>query len=711
MITVYNGIKYKIKVFSRKINSLIGPINLDTGESNVPHTFSDGYVIYGEKTIEKNYTEVIIPTLKHHKSDYINAVRTQLLYFNNVKFLIEDEGEDGYEYEFKADVIYNSKNLIVSNNSPYSKPHVVIVKGGDNVETQTGVSYGYIDFKEMELEEMYGDVGIKCPIRQVYEDEDGNEIELNPGIEVVPSRESVRWTPATREFLKKQFLNAQIEAGEIIEKELRETDLVKWLESCRGINSGIGGTVISRLSRIVDLDSVKPKFNKTNIEFGHVSQFFSLFNVYRNTKVKRDGKLIMNTEEVKSWNEFKFKNVFLKEGSVNKLTSLFINDTIQDNFITIHPKTETAVKLMTPTKMSKAVGDSWVQSRLRHRDRISALLEASAQTLSYDEVEVTDAYKDSLSKIEQKLATDKAEAEMSNADRRALEEKVVCHALTPRYVAYRNDNEITESFQRSKREERYADIKDYQGKLYYGHKVDSSKLHFAAHVLNRNNLAYCNSYNDREENLFFNEHSKVVYIANNNKKHFKSHSHIDDFFGKEVEFKDSNDKVVGTQIVMDNAIVHWNTARKIKDDFSKLDFLWGFSDIDNEVHTDYLKIRSYLKRYHSDLTGYRNRFGVNDHYDDFIAFIDKVEVIQNLSDASDTEGLKDFLEEQKLSNNIVTGLAVNTEMLAIFDRLLVYATPLNDLLNEIPALTENENISQKLSMYVADILSWKNSKY
>ena len=185
LTTVYNGVKYKIKVFNRKINSVIGALNLETGEENIPYVFSDGYTIHGEKTDEKNYTMIEVPSLKHHRSNYIQAVKTQLLYFNNVKFYTESEYGVN-EVSFKSTPIYNSENLIISEYSPYSKPHVVIVKGGDNVESQTGVCYGHIDFKEMEIQDMYGDIGIKCPIRQVIEDEDGNEVVISEGVDVVP---------------------------------------------------------------------------------------------------------------------------------------------------------------------------------------------------------------------------------------------------------------------------------------------------------------------------------------------------------------------------------------------------------------------------------------------------------------------------------------------------------------------------------------------
>ena len=66
-------------------------------------------------------------------------------------------------------------------------------------------------------------------------DENGNEIVINEGVDVVPSREAVRWTSATRNFLKKQFEQAQEEATALVEKELSETDFIKWLKACKNL--------------------------------------------------------------------------------------------------------------------------------------------------------------------------------------------------------------------------------------------------------------------------------------------------------------------------------------------------------------------------------------------------------------------------------------------------------------------------------------------
>ena len=80
MVTVYNGKKFKFNCYGYKIDSLIGKFSGDSINKSI--TFKNGEVIYYEETEDKNYSEIIVPTKRHHRSKYINAVKSQLLYFN-----------------------------------------------------------------------------------------------------------------------------------------------------------------------------------------------------------------------------------------------------------------------------------------------------------------------------------------------------------------------------------------------------------------------------------------------------------------------------------------------------------------------------------------------------------------------------------------------------------------------------------------------------
>lgn len=184
--TVHNGKKFKFNCYAYKIDSIIGKFNTEKNIQNEFITFSDGSVIYYEATSDKNYTEVVVPTKRHNRSKYEQAVRAQLLYFPNVDFSIVHEDGSVQNKDFKAKILYNSDKLIVSDNNQFSKPHIVIVKG-ESEESTTGVCYGFIDFGEMEMQDLYGNVGVKCPIRSVIRDEEtGVETVLMEGVEVTP---------------------------------------------------------------------------------------------------------------------------------------------------------------------------------------------------------------------------------------------------------------------------------------------------------------------------------------------------------------------------------------------------------------------------------------------------------------------------------------------------------------------------------------------
>ena len=205
--TVYNGHKYRLKCWKYKMVSDIGPINLSTGQKNKVVTWGDD-VIYGEPTTSKNYTEFIIPSKIPQREPYVNAIKEQLLYMNNVKFYYTKLNEAKKEIPFIANKIYESDNIIISSNSPYTKPHILIIK--DNIEVgqlqhDDAICYGLIDFPTLEMENYGGQIGIKCHIRSTVKDEEGNEIVLKDGVQVVQSRESVIFNDITGQYLRKRI--------------------------------------------------------------------------------------------------------------------------------------------------------------------------------------------------------------------------------------------------------------------------------------------------------------------------------------------------------------------------------------------------------------------------------------------------------------------------------------------------------------------------
>ena len=713
MTTVYNGVKYSIQIFDRKLNSLIGPLNLDTGEQNVIYEFSEGGEIYGQKTDEKNYTEIEVPSLKHYRSDFITAVKTQLLYFKNVDFTVEEvfsNGEvDKERIDFQADVIHNSENLIISNRSPFSQPHIVIVKGAGGAD-DTGVCYGTIDFKELELEEMRGDIGIKCPIRQVTTDENGDEVVINDGVDTIPSREAVRWTPATREFIKKKFALAQDEATGLVEKELLETEFIPWLRSCMSVTMRANSdSVIGRLSRMVDLKNLKPTFKGKSdqpIAFGGVNELFQGFQVRSNAKYKEKDKFQVRREERWGWSDVKLDALYLKQSNTARTKDLYITDQHDGIFTSLMPLEDGVIEkevqdLISNNKIRFKDKESVIEARIAHREAVLKLLLADEAVISYEELEVPEDYLTALDKVEAEMEEASA-PELTPAQKRALENRIPAHTLVPRYSSYWTDNSAT--YKESKVEPKIKDIDEYKGTLYYGTQADRTKIQYAAHILD--------SINGIED--FYNADFRLVSVAQNNVKHFKSHSHINDFFGKPELIKENNE-IKGVGIMLDNRVTKWNTARKIHPFIAELVCLENYESFDQEIFDKYKKLKQFASDHYSSLDRYSDRLGVSEHHGGFVEFLDALQKLQEFTkEESDAEKIKDYVanlvdgSDVNLPENTIKGLAVDLEMLDLLEELLAYVAPVKELLKEIPMMTSpGRSIPLESSMLMKEYLTFK----
>jgi len=262
--TVHNGRRFKLRIGMHSYDSLVPRFGED-GNLNPHVTFNDGTVVHYEEVDEFNRTSVEFETKMHLRNKFHNAVYDQLLYFDEVEFYTYDiHGEERKQY-FHSDVLYNTKSLIISDNWRYSKPHVVITKPGQEDQPK-GMCYGYIDFQELEMETLRGQVGFKCPIRSVVRDpETGEEIVISEGLEVTPSRESVIWSEHTKSYVKKVITEARAEATEMVSKALAQgTDNEKaWMAV--GFGQGHRDQTMSdnkafqELSRIVNREELDPE--------------------------------------------------------------------------------------------------------------------------------------------------------------------------------------------------------------------------------------------------------------------------------------------------------------------------------------------------------------------------------------------------------------------------------------------------------------------
>lgn len=237
----YNGLLTKWNVYSAKINSLVPRLNLQSGQENVLLPFGEAEV-YAERQEGHNYTKIVIAVKKHKKQVYLDAVKSQLMYFRNVQLRLHKNDGSGFSelIPTQAQIIFENEHLVVAKNTIYNKPHIIL----------NGVNYGLIDFKELELEDKHGNVGIKVPAE---------------GVIVNPSRESVIWNDKTRETILHSFELAVDAASKIVGDRLQTTDYWEWhrtLEQAKGrlYNSENDSDALGVLTRIIDVEKIDFSF-------------------------------------------------------------------------------------------------------------------------------------------------------------------------------------------------------------------------------------------------------------------------------------------------------------------------------------------------------------------------------------------------------------------------------------------------------------------
>lgn len=179
----YNGLLYRFNIFNKQVQSIVPKFNLETGQENISFEIN-GEVAYCQATTEKNGVRVIVPMKKHHFTEFDEAVKRQLMYFENVVYKIRDEYGNDHGIPVRPNILYQDDSIVISDNQFFSKPHILI----------NNVNYGFINFDELEIENVSGNIGLKVSPEEV---------------EVSPSRENLIWEEKTREAVVQRLRDAQ----------------------------------------------------------------------------------------------------------------------------------------------------------------------------------------------------------------------------------------------------------------------------------------------------------------------------------------------------------------------------------------------------------------------------------------------------------------------------------------------------------------------
>jgi hypothetical protein len=478
--TVHNGKRFKMNCYNYKTDFIIPAFNPEVGKPNPHVVLSDGTKVHYVPTDAKNQTIVSFGVKKHNRRDYRDAVEEQLMYMPNIRF--KRVAEDGYERDenIHPKIMHNSDNLIISDTYLFSKPHIVLTK---DVGAPTGVNYGFVDFRELEMQQMWGPIAFKCPARQVINDpETGEEIVLQDGVDVTPSREKVIWNENTKAYIKSVIEAAADEASEIVQEELQQTDFVSWLIACKQVlTQADSGSVLGRLSNIIDQEQLKPKFGPDpRLKNESVKALFQGMKVEVITKSRdySSGDDTIERKAIENYSQLRDNNIFIM-GDEN-------HSKYKDMYL-IHECEGPIICMKLGDFNHNYVLDS-AENKKRHakrvakRARVLELIEQSTHSRYYDDMEVDEEW---LEEYKDEIAKAKEVAQFENitpAERRKIEERMVA------YTFRHNDKQWHQSgsdnhYIRDKIEPKVKDLMKTQRTTYYGTAADDDKLMVACGMI------------------------------------------------------------------------------------------------------------------------------------------------------------------------------------------------------------------------------------
>jgi len=714
--TIYNGMRFKCNCYNYKTDFIIPAFNVKTGMQNQFITFSDGTKVYYEYSNEVNQTTVSFGVKRHNRNKFEEAIEEQLMYFDNVNFKIIDEDEYPRDVNFKTEVLYNSKNIIVGDSYYFSKPHIVLVK---DKEASTGINYGYIDFKELEMEQMYGCVAFKCPARQVVTNEDGTETVLQEGVDVTPSREKVIWNESTKNYIKSVIKSAAEEASEMVEKQLEETDFLKWIDKCRSIIAGdTDDRILSRIARIIDKNEIKPKFGPDpRIKYSHITKLFEGLKLMRPFRLAN----AIEREPVKDWHSFDAKHFYAREEQFSKYKDVYLRQLGQEHADKNKVCTYSLVDLdeFYREDILKAGTTDAQMLLLKDKARVSAkrtailnFITKSEWYKNYDSVEVPEDFIVECKEIEAEDEEKSKFTNLSAVDRREIEKRMVAYTL--RWDHLKEDNLTLEKI-----EPKAKDLMSSSTRIYYCTKEDEGKMRAAALLLK--NVAphfkevypeagWSDNGNQREAPnypIFWYEHPPVRFMKWDNKGQYYDWAvnpvqgwdtpqlirvsqnkvkfitqnpnvkHIDELF---LQLTDNNG------YTMDNSLIKYYTAHKLEK-INNFKFLQGLKCIHPTLQEDYCELMD-LRNDNYSRYEYRK---VAEIAPAIVEHMDKVFEFQKFMTQCDDEDLiAQKSKELFVLSDISEAKAADLTILAKYDNIVEFAEEVKPLLDELMCLENRD---------------------
>lgn len=721
--TAHNGKKFIFNCYSYKVDSLVPRFNLETGAENPKiniGTEKDPYLVHYLETKEKNHSRIITGVKRHNSQKFLQAVKHQLLYFKGVKFEYQHQNGQKQDISFLAKVLYNSPSLLVSDTREYSRPHIIVVKekGSD-----FGVSYGNIDFQEIELQQLFGTVGFKCPIKSVVDGPNGEKVVVQDGISVTPSRESILWNDDTKEYILKIINEAQSEASELISKELKENDFFRWIQKATSTFASLGvyydNSVISQLSKIIDkskLEAYYPLNKKVKYVQSPTAMFpgFQVRLVTKNQQYNSKlGKytITFDRQPCTTWSSFNFNAVYLLDDHEGKHT--FGKDnylhSLHGNFITIRRESEeTLTKSVTEAniKWTKPQVDKYVEEVLELQKMYWDLFQkqSTVKLNSYSAIDVPPKFEQGADP-ENDNSGQQAEPKiiLSPAELREKLGKIVCYTYAMKIGSYG-----TREFGLTKKEPILGDLDKIKSLAVYGSQEDEDKLKVVALMNQTAATALQGSLPDffDEANIYKEDHNLITIIRISQRnvkflKHLKNFVHVDKYFwnhSKEI-------------FSVGDTFVTYFTAKFIAERLEKLKFFHNFAQFNAELAGGYAMLIKYVKE---NYTPYQSR--ALEDLEAFQSFIIMARAGQEFQlwledNARTPEEIKARSQLLFGDNSTFTSAKVlDMSVVNLVLELEAYAESVGSLFNNITFLIndKNQTVEEKASRLIHELLASLN---
>ena len=537
--TAHNGKEFSFLIYKDKIDNAYSKWNVD-GTINDFIIFAQGtdheYKVYYRKTTKKNYAEVSWDVKKHQKRDYIDAIKSQLLYLKNpIKFTL-DHGNNYIEnIEFQAKILHETEDYILAEQHYYSRPHLII----------NGICYGFIDFRELELDDKYGSIGLKMSIDD---------------ISVTPSRESCVWNTKTKDATLKTYDNLAKSSEQLINETLSNLGLIDWIKTCGSINKINYDTtkeikVLANLASLTGFSSMSLKYKKTPLKYSnsiptlcgstqieaHLVRRVGEYDRQKGRSVTR-----LNSVQITDTASLGTSTVYLQYSGGNSLKSSYITDhdktaviikpasrsgeefkEIVGNLINGVTTYDEAAALLPLMKILTVVEDAdKLKDKLKNYTKglyfVSILLDE--KTLKYEEIDVPVTFKGLLDSSEAETLIDTTE-EIEPAEKvdysklRKLNGKVLIQ-----YPRIEQGPQVIAS----KTEMKLSDLADCTDQIVYGTKEDLPLLHFL-YMISKEDKNHID-----DSDLKFKGNPRVCIVSQQVVKHFKPFNTVSTYlFGPE----------------------------------------------------------------------------------------------------------------------------------------------------------------------------------